>query len=338
MYILNYIIYRTFVLIEVTMNLDDYNTLNDILIELKQDRYYLEEKVQKNLSDIKETEIYVESFKTTDSDDIKIFSPRNKEILYKDEIEKAELKKSECIRDNAGYKQKIDILTSRINRIESILENESGNFTILSIQEEDRKRIARDLHDTSLQNLTHLIHQIELSGLYIDQDPIQAKLELSLVNKKIREIIDEIRNTIFNLRPMTFDDLGLKAVFERLADSINEDKQYEIELDVEDVSCETNIILVTIYRVVHECLNNIVKHAEATKISLSCRCIENNCHIVISDNGKGFSDMTDDGTKHFGIFCMKERIKLLGGKIYIDSSPEWGTTISINVPLNVHIN
>ena len=270
--------------------------------------------------------------------DIKIFSPRNKEILYKDEIEKAELKKSECIRDNAGYKQKIDILTSRINRIESILENESGNFTILSIQEEDRKRIARDLHDTSLQNLTHLIHQIELSGLYIDQDPIQAKLELSLVNKKIREIIDEIRNTIFNLRPMTFDDLGLKAVFERLADSINEDKQYEIELDVEDVSCETNIILVTIYRVVHECLNNIVKHAEATKISLSCRCIENNCHIVISDNGKGFSDMTDDGTKHFGIFCMKERIKLLGGKIYIDSSPEWGTTISINVPLNVHIN
>ena len=174
--------------------------------------------------------------------------------------------------------------------------------------------------------------------MYIDQDPIQAKLELSLVNKKIREIIDEIRNTIFNLRPMTFDDLGLKAVFERLADSINEDKQYEIELDVEDVSCETNIILVTIYRVVHECLNNIVKHAEATKISLSCRCIENNCHIVISDNGKGFSDMTDDGTKHFGIFCMKERIKLLGGKIYIDSSPEWGTTISINVPLNVHIN
>jgi len=338
MYILNYITYRTFVLVEVTMNLDDYNTLNDILIELKQDRYYLEEKVQKNLSDIKETEIYVESFKTTDSDDIKIFSPRNKEILYKDEIEKAELKKSECIRDNAGYKQKIDILTSRINRIESILENESGNFTILSIQEEDRKRIVRDLHDTSLQNLTHLIHQIELSGLYIDQDPIQAKLELSLVNKKIREIIDEIRNTIFNLRPMTFDDLGLKAVFERLADSINEDKQYEIELDVEDVSCETNIILVTIYRVVHECLNNIVKHAEATKISLSCRCIENNCHIVISDNGKGFSDMTDDGTKHFGIFCMKERIKLLGGKIYIDSSPEWGTTISINVPLNVHIN
>ncbi len=338
MYILNYIIYRTFVLIEVTMNLDDYNTLNDILIELKQDRYYLEEKVKKNLSDIRETEIYVESFKTTDSDDIKVFSPRNKEILYKDEIEKAELKKSDCIKENAGYNKKIDILTSRINRIESILENESGNFTILSIQEEDRKRIARDLHDTSLQNLTHLIHQIELSGLYIDQDPIQAKLELSLVNKKIREIIDEIRNTIFNLRPMTFDDLGLKAVFERLADSINEDKQYEIELDVEDVSCETNIILVTIYRVVHECLNNIVKHAEATKISLSCRCIENNCHIVISDNGKGFSDMTDDGTKHFGIFCMKERIKLLGGKIYIDSSPEWGTTISINVPLNVHIN
>lgn len=338
MYILNYIYYRTSVLIEVTMNLDDYNTLNDILLELKQDRYSFEEKVNKNLSDIREAEVYIQSFKTTEPEDVKIFSPRNREILYRNEIEKTELQKANCIKANADYNHKIEVLTSRINRIENILENESGNFTILSIQEEDRKRIARDLHDTSLQNLTHLIHQIELSGLYIDQDPIQAKLELSLVNKKLREIIDEIRNTIFNLRPMTFDDLGLKAVFERLVDSINEDKQYEIELDVEDVSCETNIILVTIYRVVHECLINVVKHAEATKISLSCRSIDNNCHIIISDNGKGFSDTADDGTKHFGIFCMKERIKLLGGKIYIDSSPDSGTTISINVPLNAHIN
>ena len=87
---------------------------------------------------------------------------------------------------------------------------------ILTIQEDERKRIARDLHDTSLQNLAHLIHKIELSSMYIDVDPNQAKLELASVNKKLREIIDEIRSILFDLRPMTFDDLGLKAALERL--------------------------------------------------------------------------------------------------------------------------
>ena len=82
--------------------------------------------------------------------------------------------------------------------MKDILEEEKdlSNLMALSIQEEDRQRIARELHDTSLQNLAHLIHKIELSSLYIDQDPVRAKLELSAVNKNLREIIEEIRCTI----------------------------------------------------------------------------------------------------------------------------------------------
>lgn len=92
--------------------------------------------------------------------------------------------------------------------MDKIIEN--NNLTIFKVQEEERQRIARDLHDTSLQNLTHLIHKIELSSLYIDKDPIQAKLELSIVEKSLRKTIEEIRNIIYDLRPMSFDDLGLK--------------------------------------------------------------------------------------------------------------------------------
>ncbi len=316
------------------MDSEVYSLLKDILEELKNDKKCVEEELRDNNCSIKEADVYAKTFFVSEpEEDAKVFSPRNVNISYKKEIENIEKKKSHYEDKNNLLIKKKDILSSRIERIEGILENENDSFTVLSMQEEDRKRIARDLHDTSLQNLTHLIHQIELSGLYIDDDPIRAKLELSVVNKRLKETIDEIRNTIFDLRPMTFDDLGLKAAMERLIDSFNENKQYDIETDIENVSCETNIILVTIYRIVQECLNNIVKHADATKISIRCRCEEDICQISISDNGKGFVKEVNKGDKHFGIYCMKERIKLLGGKIHIDSSPEKGTRISINIPL-----
>ena len=110
--------------------------------------------------------------------------------------------------------------------MDKIIEN--NNLTIFKVQEEERQRIARDLHDTSLQNLTHLIHKIELSSLYIDKDPIQAKLELSIVEKSLRKTIEEIRNIIYDLRPMSFDDLGLKNALLQLLSCINEDQKYQI--------------------------------------------------------------------------------------------------------------
>jgi Signal transduction histidine kinase len=316
-----------------------YDLLIQILDELKQDKGSIEEKLRHNLCCIKEAEVYAETFLGTQpEEDVKIFSPRNIDSDYKNEIENLNNKKILYEKENREFIQRLNVLSSRIEQIECILENENDNLTVLSMQEEDRKRIARDLHDTSLQKLTHLIHQIELSGLYIDEDPIRAKLELSVVNKRLKEVIDEIRNTIFDIRPMTFDDLGLKASLVQLIELFNEDTRYEVEQDIEDVTCETNIILVTIYRIVQECLNNIVKHADATKVRISCKCRDNICYISICDNGKGFNKSVDYGKNHFGIYYMKERIKLLRGKIHFDSVPEKGTSILISIPLDVRNN
>lgn len=318
------------------MDLEVYDLLFEMLGELKQEKKIIDEMVRQNACCMKEAEAYAKTYLGNEpEEDIKVFSPRSIDPDYRNEIENINNKKEKYEHENKLLIQKKDLLSDRIGRIEKIVENDNSNLTVLSMQEEDRKRIARDLHDTSLQKLTHLIHQIELGGLYIDEDPIRAKLELSVVNKKLREVIDEIRNTIFDLRPMTFDDLGLKAALEHLIELFNENKRYEVELDIEDVTCETNLILVTIYRIVQECLNNIVKHADATKISLSCKCKDNICYISISDNGKGFDKNENYGKNHFGIFCMKERIRLLRGKIHFDSVPEKGTSILISIPLRV---
>ena len=109
-----------------------------------------------------------------------------------------------------------------MNIDENVQKNECSCNTengkkMMEMLETERKRIVSELHDTSLQNIAHLVHMIELASLYIDKDPARAKMELNSVSK-------DIRSTIFNLRPMTFDDLGLKASFERLLDFLNADK------------------------------------------------------------------------------------------------------------------
>ena len=211
------------------------------------------------------------------------------------------------------------------------------NLSIMNIQEEDRQRISRDLHDTSLQNLAHILHKIELSSLVIDQDPVKAKIELSVVIQNLRDVIDEIRNTIFDLRPMTFDDLGLKPALERFLEVINENQKYHIDAKLDDVSCENKLVLVSIYRVIQECFVNITKHAKADKIIFHCTQEDDVCKIRIEDDGVGFSydELNQRCGKHFGVGVMKERVILLGGKITVDSKKDIGTKIDIEIPLGL---
>lgn len=328
------------------MNSSNYEIITDMLKELQQEYDKLQEQIDEYVLKIKETDNYIQSFFDREEEDFKIFSPRKMEDVHKDEIARADCEKN-------NYQQKLNQCYHEQNNLRSIIEKlkkiihdeeefhddsevRKKNLTILNIQEEDRQRIARELHDTSLQDLTHLIHKIELSSMFIDQDPVRAKLELAVVNKNLRAVIDEIRNTIFDLRPMSFDDLGLKSAFEQLIEKVKEDKSFVIDMDIDDVSCENDLILAAIFRAAQECLINIVKHSEAEKITFSCKSIDNLCVIDIKDNGKGFSkeEIECKKKKHFGITVMKERISLLGGKLSIDSKKEKGTRIHMEVPLN----
>lgn len=205
-------------------------------------------------------------------------------------------------------------------------------------QEMDRKRIANELHDTSIQDLTHIIHQIELAGFYIDMDPTKAKLELASINDEIRKIIKDIRNTIFDLRPMSFDDLGLSGAIENLIDvlqsrfviDIQSDKNFEDDFD--------EIKKLEIYRIIQECLTNSAKHANANTIALSICDKDSDLYICISDDGIGFSNQDaenesdNDKQKHYGLQIMKERVSILNGRCYINSIRNEGTKIEIILP------
>ena len=209
-------------------------------------------------------------------------------------------------------------------------------FSMLDVQEKERQRIARDLHDTSLQNLTHLIHKVELSSLYIDQDPIKAKLELATVESGIRKIIEEIRNSIFDLRPMTVDDLGLKETIEKLLIVLNQDKRFNIKMDIDQIDREYSdsclqILFISIYRIIQECVQNSIKHSKGNEIIVKLKDYDNVYRILVKDNGIGFNIAeASKMDKHFGLSVIKERVLFLGGKINIDASN--GTSIEIEIP------
>jgi len=321
------------------MILEDYNSLKEVWVELCQDVADVESQIQHNLRCIRKAEAYVNSILNSESEDFRVFSPRKAEVIHREEIEKTNIQKASYKERNDTLYRQRDILKERIKKLEKILKRQKDNLTFLSVQEEDRQRIARELHDTSLQNLSHLIHKIELSTMYIDKDPLQAKLELAIISKCLRETIDEIRGTIFDLRPMNFDNLSLKTAFEQLLLNINEDGRYKILSQIEEVECSNNLILVSIYRVVQEAFCNIEKHADADEILFYCMNSNGKCVLTIEDNGKGFDQDScvnfSDGVKHFGISLMKERIELLNGTIEIVSIPGKGTRLSIEIPLDV---
>lgn len=320
---------------ELILNIDDYNVLNDILADMHRELSELNKKQEYHLQCIKQDDIFIKSLVDSEPDDFKLFSPRNAEDIHKNEIQRTIWDKESHQREYDALSNQINEFNERIEKLERILEHKDDNIALLNLLEKDRQRIARELHDTSLQNLAHLVHKIELSSLYIDQDILKAKLELSVVNKILKDTIGEIRNTIFDLRPMTFDDLGLKAAIERLLSCMNESKKYIIEQKIEDVSCETSdLILLSIYRVIQECLNNIDKHASAQNIWIKCRKKENRYIIDIRDNGKGFDVVDIPPDKHFGLSMMKERVELLKGKMTLSSEVNKGTELHVEIPLN----
>ncbi len=313
-------------------------SINELLHNLTVDAEELEKRVNENLLQISEIDEYLNSIMEQEDKDFKVFSPRNVEHIYREEIQKHKEQKYKLEIENRSLYSRLNKCNAYFNAISEALNKEtnSKNLKVLDIQEKERQRIARDLHDTSLQNLTYLVHKIELASMYIDKDALQAKLELATISKSLKSVIDEIRETIFDLRPMSFDDLGLKEALERLFAKLKE-KNHSIDFytEIAPISCEDNLVLMTIFRVVQEACSNAVSHSNGNRLEVVIKQENEYCNITIKDNGLGFSkeDMSEKMDRHFGIGVMKERINLLGGEIFFDSVLNEGTEIKIHIPI-----
>lgn len=317
------------------MNDDQLKTLDELLKDRLQEKKKIEKELSKNLNRIKEIDTFLDSM--TEASDFKVFSPRTAESLHREEIKEVREEKDKLEINNDSYYKKIGKIEGDIERISFLIEEHKktkGNLhlIILDMQEKERGRIARELHDSSIQNLTHLIHGLELSSLYIDKDPIQAKLELESCSKNLRGIIDEMRMVIFNLRPMSFNDLG----FDRcLDDYIQNMKESNVDIlfvtDIDEVSTKiSEYRLLILFRMIQEAVQNSIIHSKSDRIELSVKNKGNQLLVKIRDYGIGF----EDGNKkenHFGLSMMQERAKIIHAVFQIHSVLNEGTEITIQV-------
>lgn len=323
------------------MDTTGFEIVQSIYNELKKEQKNKFSELDEKKNKITEIDTYLKSLLSKEESDLRVFLPRKVEDVYHDVIEQNKQKKEQLIAECDELEKQIHLQDNRIEQLEKVILNKSSmlhvkQLSMLDAQEKERQRIARDLHDTSLQNLTHLIHKVELSSLYIDQDPIKAKLELATVESGIRKVIDEIRNTIFDIRPMTVDDLGLKETIEKLLIVLNQDKQFNIITDIDQIDRKytdsyLQILFISIYRIIQECVQNSIKHSKGNEIIVKLKDYDNVYKILVKDNGTGF-DIAEalKKDKHFGLSVIKERVLFLGGKIHIDASN--GTSIEIEVP------
>lgn len=200
---------------------------------------------------------------------------------------------------------------------------------ILYLQEAERRRIAEELHDTTVQELVHLLQQLELATLYLEEDSNKARLEIVSARKQIKNTIHGIRDTIYNLRPMTFDDIGWEAVISHFYDTLLQNTDIQIHFDIDSLNTNDGITAISMYRIMREACQNIIKHSNAKNMWVSLKVCDDLIRLRIKDDGIGFQVKKE--TNHFGIQYMKERVLLLSGKINIETGCN-GTEILIEVP------
>lgn len=226
--------------------------------------------------------------------------------------------------------------------IEDINNKQALGIKILQIQEEERRRIAREMHDGLAQQLSQVLINAEFSVKLLDKDINLAKRELNSLKSELRDSISNIRRLIYDLRPMSLDDLGLIPTIKRDVESFQ--KNYpnrNLQLILGEELGEGNFtlsetMLLTIYRIFQEALSNIRKHSQAKNARIEINVDKNNLLIRIEDDGVGMPDISfaekeiDHG---FGLSIMKERVDLLRGDINIHSERGAGTKIQISIPL-----
>ena len=323
------------------MDAENYEIVQTMYDELKKEHALLLSALQEKKDKIAEIDAYLNSLLNKEESDLQVFLPRKVEDVYHDVIEQNKQQKEKLLAECDELEKQLYSDENNIMQLEKVISGSSSmlhvkQLSILDAQEKERQRIARDLHDTSLQNLTHLVHKVELGSLYIDEDPVRAKLELATVAKGIRKVIEEIRNSIFDLRPMSFDDLGLKETIEKLITVLNQDRQFRIEMDIDEIivtqmNPSTHVLFISIYRLVQECVQNAIKHSGGNEIIVQLKDCGNTYHIQVQDNGAGFDmEAASKKDRHFGLSVIKERVLFLGGKIKFDT--EHGTSIEIEIP------
>ncbi|NGP44948.1 histidine kinase [Bacillaceae bacterium SIJ1] len=218
--------------------------------------------------------------------------------------------------------------------IEDAKQKQEFGLKIIEAQEDERRRLSREIHDGPAQMLANVMMRSELIDRIAKERSMgEALSEVRDLRKMVRSALYEVRRIIYDLRPMALDDLGLVPTLQRYLVTIEEYNKIHIEF--QNIGEERRIssrLEVALFRLVQEAVQNAVKHAEPLEVKVKLEITKQNCTVIVSDNGKGF-DPDQQHSNSFGLIGMRERVDLLEGEMTIFSAQNQGTRITIIVPM-----
>ncbi|MDX1573548.1 MAG: histidine kinase, partial [Methylophaga sp.] len=242
-------------------------------------------------------------------------------------------------RVDTGAARELSPIQIRFNHMASVLEktmaeNHALAGNMLTVQESERRDLARELHDELAPCLFGIrVDLAEIERIAIENKLVEVEEKVSSVKLITSHIQSLVRKMLSRLRPMTLDDLGLT---DALRDMLHNWRDRQPEIDWEwDFTGELNDLpdtqQVTVYRVVQECTTNCVRHAEASHVRVEVRREKENIKVTVTDDGKGLDN--NSVIKGFGLIGMRERVSALGGKIAFDTEEGLGLQVRVLIPL-----
>ena len=243
------------------------------------------------------------------------------------------------IRDSSGA------IIGTIETLEDVTERKNADENlryylqeITRVQEEERKRIARELHDSTTQTLIALLHQLDNLLTEKTKLPIREAKVLWGFHEQVRDVLQGVRRFSRDLRPSILDDLGLLPALEWVAGELK--SEYGVDTSLKVIGSERRLsqeVELLLFRIVQEALMNTAKHAQASKAEVKVEFDENKIKVTISDDGTGFQLPENLGALprigKLGLVGMQERVQLLGGSLKLESDLGKGTTVFIEAPI-----
>lgn len=321
---------------------------DELEAELKSSRERLA-AVSKNFGEYSQEDIRA-AYEKADKIRVELAVNRERErfaIIRRNELERRLLEASKTV-------DRAELL---INQVGTVMEYLSGDLNSLNVQledaekrkylairvikaqEEERSRVAREIHDGPAQTLSNVVLKTEICEKLIDTDINKAKEELKNLKKIVRDSLVDVRRIIYALKPMSLDDIGLIPTLKKYIDNFSSETGISVNFQKRGIEKEINEenLALTIFRVVQEALNNVKKHSEAKHANVCIEFMPVSVRLTISDKGKGFDTDSikvskDDNMGGFGLLSIKERVELLDGTMEIKSCSGKGTTISVVLP------
>ncbi len=230
-------------------------------------------------------------------------------------------------------------LSDVVAQMEAASKNKFLSAAIIRAQEEERLRVSREIHDGPAQDIANVLFETSICERLMDVDREEAKESLQTLRRHLKSCLTDIRQVIFNLRPMALDDLGLVAAVAQFVHQLHERGLVSVSMTVEGIEAPLDAhVKAALFRIIQESLSNIAHHAEAKNASLRMLYTDAAVSILIEDNGKGFdaeSAMEHDasGEGHFGLLGMQERAMIIGAQFVVTSKPGQGTRVHVRFPL-----